>query len=152
VRVLRVGVLADTHGLLRPRVLECLAGCEILLHAGDVGEPAVLAALAAVAPVRAVRGNVDDGELAALPLLLEGEIAGQPYGMTHRREDVPAAWPKTVRLVIFGHSHRPELQWQGSCLFLNPGSCGSRRFNLPLTVAALTFADDRLIPEILSVE
>jgi putative phosphoesterase len=151
-RALRVGVLADTHGLLRPRVLERLADCEILLHAGDVGEAAVLAALAAIAPVRAVRGNVDGGELAALPFLLEGEIAGLRYGMTHRREDIPPAWAKTARLVIFGHSHRPELQWQGDCLFLNPGSCGSRRFHLPLTVAALTVEGDRLIPEILAVE
>jgi putative phosphoesterase len=145
-------VLADTHGLLRPRVLERLAGCEILLHAGDVGEPEVLAALADVAPVRAVRGNVDGGELAALPFLLEGDIAGLPYGMTHRREDLPPVWAKTARLVIFGHSHRPELQWQGNCLFLNPGSCGPRRFHLPLTVATLTIDADRLIPEILAVE
>jgi putative phosphoesterase len=150
----RLGVLADTHGLLRPRVLERLAGCDLLLHAGDVGEPEILAALAALAPMqtmRAVRGNCDDGELAALPFLVEGEIAGLPYAMTHRREDVPPAW-SARRLVIFGHSHRPELQWQGECLFLNPGSCGARRFRLPLTVAIVTVTDGRLVPEILSVE
>jgi uncharacterized protein len=147
----RLGVLADTHGLLRPRVLERLAGCELLLHAGDVGEPEILAALAAIAPARAVRGNGDTGELAALPFLVEGEIAGLPYAMTHRREDVPPAW-SARRLVIFGHSHRPELQWQGECLFLNPGACGARRFRLPLTVAIVTVTAGRLVPEILSVE
>ncbi len=153
----RLGVLADTHGLLRPRVLERLAGCDLLLHAGDVGEPDILAALAALAPmqtmqaVRAVRGNCDGGELAALPFLVEGEIDGLPYAMTHRREDVPPAW-SARRLVIFGHSHRPELQWQGECLFLNPGSCGARRFRLPLTVAIVKVTDGRLVPEILSVE
>jgi uncharacterized protein len=149
---MRVGVLADTHGLLRPRVLERLAGCALLLHAGDVGEPGILAALAELAPVRAVRGNVDGGELAALPAILQGDLGGLPYGMTHRREDVPPEWAATLRLAIFGHSHRPELEWRGDCLFLNPGACGPRRFHLPSTVAVVTVSGDRLLPELLSVD
>jgi putative phosphoesterase len=154
----RVGILADTHGLLRPLVLERLAGCELLLHAGDVGdvtdqdEP-ILARLGRLAPVLAVRGNTDGGELAAaLPAMRSGDLAGLPFRMTHRREDVAPDWARQARLIVFGHSHRPELEWRGDCLLLNPGSCGARRFRLPLTVAVVTVAGDRLIPQILAVE
>jgi hypothetical protein len=155
---MRVGVLSDTHGLLRPRVLERLAGCERILHAGDVGGPEILAQLGAVTPgvpVLAVRGNTDPGGPGALPESLEdriGDGGGVPFGMIHRREDVPRAWISRLRLIVFGHSHRPELSWQGNCLLLNPGACGARRFHLPLTLAILTVADDRIVPEILSVE
>ncbi len=166
---MRVGVLADTHDLLRPLVLERLAGCDLLLHAGDVGEvrssgggpgggqsddaEPILVRLARLAPVLAVRGNVDGGALAAaLPAVRSGDLAGLPFRMTHRREDVAPNWLRQARLIVFGHSHRPELEWQGDCLLLNPGSCGARRFRLPLTVAVVTVAGDRLVPEILSVE
>ncbi|HZF09086.1 MAG TPA: metallophosphoesterase family protein [Thermoanaerobaculia bacterium] len=150
---MRVGVLADTHNLLRPRVLELLAGCDRLLHAGDVGEPEILESLRQIAPLEAVRGNTDSGE--RLPETLTGELGGLAFGMVHRREDVPADWPSRLRLVVFGHSHRPELSWRGDCLLLNPGACGARRFHLPLTLAILTVIQDpavRLIPEILAVE
>lgn len=159
---MRIGVLSDTHGMLRPRVLERLAGCDLLLHAGDVGaggaggdagEP-ILSRLRRLAPVVAVRGNVDgSGDLAALPVTAAGDLAaGVPYRMTHRREDIERAWLREARLVVFGHSHRPELAWQGACLLLNPGACGARRFDLPLTVAVVRVEDGRLIPEILAVE
>jgi putative phosphoesterase len=150
---MRVGVLSDTHNLLRPRVLELLAGCDRILHAGDVGEPEILERLARVAPVAAVCGNTDSGAAAAgLPHDLAGDLDGLPFRMVHRREDIDPAWPARVRLLVFGHSHRPELEWQGSCLFLNPGACGPRRFHLPLTLAILTVADHRLVPEIRAVE
>ena len=150
---MRVGILADTHGLLRPRVLELLAGCDRLLHAGDVGDPGVLATLRGVAPVEAVRGNVDHGpELGRLPHTTRGTLGELPFGMVHRQEDVPADWLDRLRLVVFGHSHRPELAWRGRCLLLNPGACGQRRFSLPLTLAVVTVAGDRLVPEILAVE
>jgi putative phosphoesterase len=150
---MRVGVIADTHGLLRPRVLELLAGCDRLLHAGDVGGAEVLSRLREIAPVEAVRGNTDSGpEARELPPSIAGELAGLPFGMIHRREDVPRDWPSRLRLVVFGHSHRPEMEWRGQCLFLNPGACGARRFSLPLTLAILTIVEDRLVPEILSVE
>ncbi len=150
---LRIGVLADTHGLLRPRVIERLGGCDLLLHAGDVGTPEVLAGLSALVPAGrlvAVRGNVDDGALAALPALASG--SPPPYRMTHRREDIVPGWTREAQLVVFGHSHRPELGWEGGCLLLNPGGCGRRRFRLPLTVAVVTVIDRRLVPEILEVE
>ncbi len=149
---MRVGVLADTHGLLRPRVLELLEGCERILHAGDVGAAEVLERLGAVAPVAAVRGNMDGGDLAGLPGSLAGDLAGLPFRMIHRREDIDPSWPGKLRLIVFGHSHRPEIAWRGSCLLLNPGACGPRRFHLPLTLALLTVADNRLVPEIRSVE
>jgi hypothetical protein len=150
---MRVGVLSDTHNLLRPRVIELLAGCERILHAGDVGDLALLDALRRIAPVDAVRGNTDSGATAAaLPEVLAGDLGGLPFHMVHRREDVDPRWLATSRLVVHGHSHRPELSWHGSCLLLNPGACGNRRFHLPLTLAILSVADRRLVPEILAVE
>ena len=152
---MRVGVLSDTHDLLRARVLERLAGCELLLHAGDVGEVALLDLLRQIAPVVAVRGNTDHGAAARLPEVAAGDLAGLPYRMTHRREDVDPAWlrgPQAVRLVVHGHSHRPEVSWHGDCLLLNPGAAGARRFHYPLTVAVLTVTGQRIVPEILMVE
>jgi uncharacterized protein len=150
---MRVGVLSDTHGLLRPRVLELLAGCDRILHAGDVGPPEILERLRAVAPVEAVRGNTDAGETAAaLPATLAGDLAGLPFRMVHQREHVSPDWLRQTRLVVFGHSHRPEMEWRGSCLLLNPGACGARRFHLPLTLAILTVTGQRIVPEVLAVE
>ncbi len=150
---MRVGVLSDTHNLLRPRVLELLAGCDRILHAGDVGDLEVLDRLRRIAPVDAVRGNTDAGATAAaLPAELSGDLGGLPFRMVHRREDADPSWLRGLRLLAFGHSHRPELEWRGSCMLLNPGACGARRFHLPLTLAILTVADDRIVPEILAVE
>jgi putative phosphoesterase len=151
---MRVGVLADTHGLLRPRVTTLLTGCDRILHAGDVGSAEVLARLRDIAPVEAVRGNVDgDAAGSGLPFRVDGELEGLPFHLVHRREDAPAGSARAhLRLLIFGHSHRPELAWEGSCLLLNPGACGPRRFTLPLTLAILTVAGGRLVPEILAVE
>lgn len=150
---MRVGVLSDTHGLLRPQVTALLAGCEAILHAGDVGDPEVLRRLREIAPVSAVRGNTDTaGVLARLPDDLGGELDGLRYRMVHRREEADPGWPADHALIVYGHSHRPELTWQGSCLLLNPGACGQRRFRLPLTVAILTVVDGRIVPEIRSVE
>ena len=149
--MLRLGILSDTHGQLRPRVLDLLEGSELILHAGDVGDPAILDQLAEIAPVEAVRGNVDGGDLADLPTTFERELGGITVGMVHRRDDVPVAWRRSVSLVVFGHSHRPELEWHGRALWLNPGAVGPRRFSLPLTLARVVLDGDRIHPEILSV-
>lgn len=150
---MRVGILSDTHNLLRPEVVERLAGCQRILHAGDVGDLAVLERLRRIAPVDAVRGNTDSGATAAgLPESLAGELAGLPFRMVHQREDADPAWLPGLRLLVYGHTHRPELAWHGSCLLLNPGACGPRRFHLPLTLAILTVAGSRIVPEILAVE
>lgn len=153
---MRVGVVSDTHGLLRPEVPALLAGCDAILHAGDVGGAEVLARLGEVAPVTAVRGNVDaEGAMARLPEAAEGELDGLPYRMAHLREDALAGLEGRgagrFRLVVFGHSHRPEIGWHGDCLLLNPGACGRRRFALPLTLARLTIDGGRLVPELLAV-
>lgn len=150
---MRVGVLSDTHNLLRPRVLELLAGCERILHAGDVGDLALLDRLRQIAPVTAVHGNTDSwSTVAELPEVASGDLAGTSFRMVHRREDADPAWSREARLVVYGHTHRPELEWKGSCLLLNPGACGPRRFSYPLTLAVLTIADGRMVPEILAVE
>jgi putative phosphoesterase len=150
---MRVGVLSDTHGLLRPQVLERLAGCERILHGGDVGDLAILDRLRQIAPVDAVRGNTDSGATAAaLPPSLAGELGGLAFRMVHQREDADPAWLPGIALLVYGHTHRPELAWRGSCLLLNPGACGPRRFHLPLTLAILTVAGERIVPEILAVE
>ena len=149
---MRVGVVSDTHGLLRPEVPGLLAGCDVILHAGDVGSEEVLARLGEVAPVTAVRGNVDvDGAPGRLPEAVEGDLDGLAFRMAHLRDDALAAATDALRLVVFGHSHRPEIGWHGECLLLNPGACGRRRFALPLTVARLTVADGRIVPELLAV-
>ena len=150
---MRVTILSDTHGLLRPEVVGKAQGSDLILHAGDVGDAAILEELGRLAPVRAVRGNVDThGEVARLPSTVEGDLEGIAYRMTHRREDVPAAWYRASGLIVFGHSHRPELEWKSGCLVLNPGAVGKRRFKLPLTMARVTVRDGRLIPELLAVE
>lgn len=151
--MIRLGILSDTHGLLRPEVLDRLGGCDWILHAGDVGDPAILDQLEAIAPVFAVRGNTDSGPgLSDLPETFEGDFEGLDVRMVHRREDVPAAWLRGAGLVVHGHSHRPELDWHGNdLLILNPGACGHARFRLPLTVAVVTLDDRRLSPEIFAV-
>ncbi len=150
---MRITVLSDTHGLLRPEVLELAAGSDHILHAGDVGRDEILDQLRQLAPVQAVRGNTDvRGELRRLPQVVAGELAGVSFRMTHRREDVDPTWAQQAKLVIFGHSHRPELEWRGACLLLNPGAAGARRFTLPLTMAIVTVRDGRVVPEIVALE
>ncbi len=150
---MRVTILSDTHGLLRPEVLDLAEGSDRILHAGDVGDSEILARLRRIAPVEAVRGNVDvHGAMARLPERIDGELGGVAFRMTHRREDVDQSWFREAGLVVFGHSHRPELAWRGGCLLLNPGAAGRRRFKLPLTLARITVLEGRLVPEILACE
>jgi putative phosphoesterase len=134
---MRIGVLSDTHGLLRPEVLPALAGVAHILHAGDVGDPAILEALGQLAPVTAIRGNVDiHGPCAELPPTEALEMGGNLIYMVHAIDDleiVPRA--AGVQLVVFGHSHKPSVETRDGVLYLNPGSAGPRRFNLPVTLA-----------------
>jgi hypothetical protein len=134
-----VGVVSDTHGLLRPTVLDSLAGCDLVLHAGDVGAPSVLDGLARLAPVRAVRGNVDHGELARLPANQTLELAGHLVHVLHILEDLDVDPVRAgLAAVIYGHTHRPAHEVRDGVLYLNPGSAGPRRFDLPISVARLT--------------
>ena len=134
---MRVGLISDTHDLLRPGARDFLRGCERILHAGDVCGPAVLCELAELAPVVAVRGNNDRGEWAAA--LREEEvldIGGVRVLMIHDLKRLGAV-PTGTRVVISGHSHRPKVEEQGGVLYVNPGSAGPRRFKLPISLGEL---------------
>jgi len=137
-----VGVISDTHGLLRPEALAALAGVERIIHAGDVGSPEVLAALASIAPVTAVRGNNDRGKWAhQLPATETVEIGAARLYVRHDLHDLdldPHA--AGFAAVVTGHSHRPSIERRNGVLYVNPGSAGPRRFKLPVAVARLDVA------------
>lgn len=134
-----IGVIADTHGLLRPEAIRALAGVESIIHAGDVGAPGILQELSRLAPVHAVRGNVDRGEWAqALPVSEVVDIAGTLIYVLHNLAELdldPAA--AGFAAVVSGHSHKPHNEVRNGVLYLNPGSAGPRRFRLPVTVARM---------------
>jgi uncharacterized protein len=134
-----VGLISDTHGLLRDEALTALAGCGLIVHAGDVGRPEILEILRTIAPVVAVRGNVDTADWArALPETAVAEAGGARLFVLHDVNTLacdPAALGYGV--VVSGHSHQPSESWRGGVLYVNPGSCGPRRFRLPVTVARL---------------
>lgn len=136
---LTVGVISDTHGLLRPEAVAALRGVDRILHAGDVGAPDILASLQDIAPTSAVRGNVDHGVWAtALPLTDVVRLGDVDVYMLHDLATLdvdPVA--AGFAAVISGHSHQPKAEWRRGVLFLNPGSAGPRRFTLPITVSIL---------------
>ncbi len=148
-----VGVISDTHGLLRPEALAALAGVEHILHAGDVGEIEILERLRAIAPVTAVRGNVDTaGPCGLLPESEAVELAGCLVYIVHAREWLDIE-PKAagVGLVVYGHSHKPGVEQRDGVVYLNPGSAGPRRFTLPVTVARVTIEDGVVEAEIVEL-
>ncbi len=137
--MLRVGLVSDTHGLLRPQVAEFLTGSDHIIHAGDICDPRTLEQLAALAPVTAVRGNNDRGAWAELLPETEMLQLGDKYlYVIHDLAEIdidPAA--AGVHVVVSGHSHKPLVEHRGSVLYVNPGSPGRRRFKLPVTAAEL---------------
>ena len=151
---IRVGVISDTHGLIRPEAVEALRGVGHLIHAGDIGSPAVLDALRELAPVTAVRGNVDRGEWArALPETAVVELGGLLLYVIHDLHELdldPRAAGFTA--VISGHSHQPRREWREGVLYFNPGSAGPRRFRLPVAVGLLAIEDEVVSAEILGLE
>jgi putative phosphoesterase len=134
-----IGVISDTHGLLRPEAVRALRGSDRILHAGDVGDPAILQALAQIAPVTAIRGNVDAVPWArALPETEVIDAGGVSIYMLHnlgRLDLKPQA--AGFRAVIYGHSHQPKMEEKDGVLYFNPGSAGPRRFNLPVSMGRL---------------
>jgi putative phosphoesterase len=141
-----VGVISDTHGLLRPEAVTALRGSELILHAGDVGGAPVVEGLRAIAPVTAVLGNNDrDPWGRRLPGAATVEVAGVRIHVLHALPDL-ALDPEEegVSVVVFGHSHRPESRRRGGVLYFNPGSAGPRRFRLPVTVGRLVIRAGRV--------
>jgi hypothetical protein len=138
-----IGVISDTHGLLRPEALAALAGVDHILHAGDVGDASILDALRALAPVTAIRGNIDrSGPCAALPATELVELGGTTLYMLHDLKELdldPVA--AGVAIVVSGHSHKPLIEHRRGVMFLNPGSAGPRRFSLPITLAMITLSE-----------
>jgi uncharacterized protein len=136
----QVGLIADTHGLLRPQALEALRGSDAIVHAGDIGNPQILQALAGIAPLTAVRGNNDQAAWAdILPARAELQIGSATLHVVHDLKDFdPARHGIGVHAVITGHSHKPKVEQRAHLLFVNPGSAGPRRFRLPISVAVLT--------------
>lgn len=139
----RLGLVSDTHGLLRPEVVVALAGVARVLHAGDVGDPAVLEGLARVAPVDAVRGNNDGGS--SLPLERRLRVEDVEVLLVHEAAD---AVPGGARVVVHGHSHRPGIVERDGVLWVNPGSAGPRRFRLPVAVGFLVVDGARVEAEL----
>jgi uncharacterized protein len=151
---MKIGVVSDTHGLLRPEVVTALAGVERILHLGDVGDDGILRELEKIAPVTAVRGNVDrEGECARLPETEILEVQGISIYLLHIIDHLDLD-PKAAGFpaVLFGHSHKAEIRRHKGVLYFNPGSCGPRRFQLPVTIGFLhAGTDGRLEPEIVEL-
>jgi len=141
---IQLGVISDTHGLLRDEVLEVLRSCDHIVHAGDFDNESVLEELEDIAPVTAVRGNNDWSSWASrLPRQLTFTIGGVGFAMAHKREDIP--WRlKGARVIVFGHTHQYFEDWADGRLWLNPGSCGWPRYRRELSMATLTIDGDHL--------
>jgi len=174
-RVSRIGLVSDTHGWYDPRLVQALGGSEVILHAGDVGSPEVLNELRLIAPVHAVRGNVDSPE-AGWPLTLTVTLGGLTIHLLHvlpvaqsdlaagarsaqrlQRLSKPAerllrAFAPSIEVVVFGHSHSPCLFALGGVMWVNPGSAGPKRFKLPRTCALLEISGDRITATVRSLE
>lgn len=147
---MRVGVISDTHGLLRPEALNALRGCEHILHAGDIGNPEILDRLRELAPLTAIRGNVDVfGPCSELPETELIDLAGRSFYMLHDRNALdldPLA--AGIAAVISGHSHHPAIQWHKGVLYFNPGSAGPRRFSTPVSLGFLEVAETGIQPSL----
>jgi putative phosphoesterase len=145
-----LGVVSDTHGLLRPETLTALQGSDRIVHAGDIGDDALLERLREIAPVAAVRGNNDRGAWASrLPQTHRLEVGGVRIFVIHDLAEL-AVDPVAIGIdiVVCGHSHRPVIERRGSVLYVNPGSAGPRRFRLPISLARLTIADGEVEAEL----
>ncbi|MDX2232313.1 MAG: metallophosphoesterase family protein [Leptolyngbyaceae cyanobacterium bins.349] len=150
----RIGVISDTHGLLRPEAVQALTGAALILHAGDIGKPEVLQGLQAIGPTIAVRGNNDkDSWAAAIPAQATVTIENVSIHLLHILKDLTIDPKQTgIQIVISGHSHKPLIEERGGILFLNPGSAGPRRFKLPISVAQIQIDHTATQAEIIELE
>ncbi|WP_342653644.1 metallophosphoesterase family protein [Pseudomonas sp. F3-2] len=149
----KVGLISDTHGLLRPQALEALQGCDYLIHGGDIGNPQILETLSAIAPLTVVRGNndTDDAWAADVPYEAVLRVGKLAIYVTHILADVPETLPPDVAVVVTGHSHKPLQQTRHGVLFINPGSAGPRRFKLPISVGVLYIDEHEVRGELIDL-
>jgi len=145
-----IGVISDTHGLLRPEAINRLTGVDHIIHAGDIGSPDIIPGLEKIAPVTAIKGNIDQAAWAAGFADEETlEIAEHKIFILHNRNDLDdAGGPAGFDIVISGHSHKPGIETVDGILYLNPGSAGPRRFTLPIALAFLELTDGSILPRI----
>lgn len=132
----KIGILSDTHGMLRPEVMEALQGCEMILHGGDINKQKILDELSESAPLHVVRGNNDKEWAEYIPKSITVDVCGLRVFMVHNKRDIPKNL-SGIDMVIYGHSHKYEEKIVDSILYLNPGSCGPRRFHQEITLALL---------------
>lgn len=150
----RIGVLSDTHGLLRPEVGDVLFGADLILHAGDVGDPSILCALEDIAPVVAVRGNTDKGswslQLPKTEMVPVGDAFVYLIHDIHELDLDPQS--AGIRVIVHGHTHQPSIKHHQGVLYLNPGGAGHRRFDYPVSVATLDILHMDIVPRIISLD
>lgn len=147
---MRIGIISDTHGLLRPEALRQLAGVDHIIHAGDIGRPEVISDLATIAPVTAIRGNIDTGDWAAgYPATARVTLGGRTIFVLHNLKELDLD-PATagIDVVVSGHSHQPKIETVDGVLYINPGSAGPRRFTLPIALATLELGRGSVRPRI----
>lgn len=147
-----IGVISDTHGLMRPEALAALADSDLILHAGDIGKPEILDALAAIAPVVAIRGNVDRSNWAEpIPWSKALDLDGKRICLLHDIADLVLSPDPKFDAIVFGHSHKPRIEEKDGILYFNPGSAGPRRFKLPVTLGRLYLSGGRFTGEIVEL-
>jgi putative phosphoesterase len=147
-----LGIISDTHGLVRPEAIAALRGVDMILHAGDVGDSKVLETLNAIAPIVAVRGNNDKGEWAeSLPDWEAVEIGAVSIYILHDLKEITINPSGVFQVVVSGHSHKPYVEERRGVLYLNPGSAGPRRFSLPVSVAKLKVVGEKVDAELIEL-
>ena len=148
--ILKIGIISDTHGLVRPEALRSLGGVHHIIHAGDIGHPEVISELSKIAPITAIRGNIDRGGWASgYPHTALVKLSGRSIYVLHNLKELdfdPAV--AGIDVVVSGHSHRPKIETVNGVLYLNPGSAGPRRFSLPIALAMLELAGQAFRPSI----
>ena len=149
----RIGLISDTHGLLRPEALAFLAGCDLVVHAGDICDASVLETLSAIAPVVAVRGNNDFGAwAAALPAATTVAVEGASFHVIHDVNDLRLHPPRDgTTIVVHGHSHKPGIVERDGLTFVNPGSAGRRRFTLPISIGEFVVDGTSIVPRLVTL-
>ena len=149
-----IGIISDTHGLLRPEAENHLVGSDLIFHAGDIGNVEIIRKLKTIAPVEAIRGNIDKEKWAdEFPETLEVEIGNKKIFMIHNKKDLDF-YPEDEKfdVIISGHSHKPLIKKASGILYLNPGSAGKRRFSLPISIAKLQIVGDKLSADIIELK